>query len=127
MNEPCLFCGQHGCAEHHATGRDEDGTYLDPDLRGRLCEKTCHPLVHDDWNTAGVRDRVTPATFLDSLLLRLRRTALFLGRLAPNIPGPLGELLARLAEALAVWAASLATALAALDATFPTWRTTPGV
>lgn len=41
MSEPCLFCGQPGCAGHHLTGRDEDGTYLDPDLRGRRKSPWC--------------------------------------------------------------------------------------
>ena len=126
MSDVCLLCPRGGRCWHHGTGRDAAGAYLDPDLRARVCV-SCHPLLHEDWNTAGVRDRVTPDTFLDSLELRLRRTALLLGRLAPRTPGVLGELLARLAEAMASWAALLATALAALDATVPTWRTTPGV
>jgi hypothetical protein len=127
VNERCLFCGAPDARRHHLTGRDGQGLYLDPDLRCRLCLSSCHPLAHDDWNTCGVRDRVTPATFLDSLELRLRRTALLLGRLAPTIPGPIGELVGGLAEALAAWALGLATGLAVLDATFPTWRNTPGL
>jgi hypothetical protein len=126
MSDHCLFCGEADACRHHLTGRDADGKYLDPALRGPLCP-SCHPLVHEDWNTAGVRDRITPTTFLDSLQLRLRRTALFLGRLAPTIPEPFDQLLAGLAEAMAGWAAQLAIALVALDATFPTWRKTPGV
>jgi hypothetical protein len=126
VRDVCLLCPGCGRFWHHATGRDATGTYLDPQLKGRLCV-SCHPLLHEDWNTAGVGDRVTPDTFLDSLELRLRRTALLLGRLAPTIPGPVGQLVTGLAEAMAGWAALLATALTALDATFPTWRTTRGV
>lgn len=126
MSNACLFCGGRDACRHHLTGRDANDRYLDPRLWGRLCD-SCHPLEHEDWNTAGARDRISPPTFLDSLQMRLRRTALFLGRLAPTIPGPVGQLVAALAEATAGWAARLTTALAALDATFPTWRNTPGV
>lgn len=126
MSNRCVVCGGPDACRHHLTGRDAGGKYLDPALRGLLCP-SCHPLTHEDWNTAGVRDRISPATFLDSLQLRLRRTALFLGRLAPTIPGPVGHLVAGLAEAMAGWATQLTIALAALDATFPTWRKTPGV
>jgi hypothetical protein len=125
VNEPCLCCDRGPGRRHHLTGRAADGSYLDPDLCGRLCA-TCHPLVHEDWNTAGVSDEISPDTFLDSLELRLRRTAIFLGRLAAETPDPLGELLAALAVALACWAVGLANAMSALDDTFPTWRTTPG-
>jgi hypothetical protein len=126
MSQACLLCREPDTCRHHLTGRDAGGAYLDPALQSPLCP-SCHPLAHEDWNTAGVRDRITPTTLLDSLQLRLRRTALFLGRLAPTIPGPVGQLMAGLAEAMASWAGQLALALAALDATFPTWRKTPGV
>lgn len=126
MSDACLLCPRCGRYWHHGTGRGAEGAYLDPGVKARLCV-SCHPLVHEDWNTAGVRDRVTPTTFLDSLQLRLRRTALLLGRLAPTVPEPYGQLVAGLAEAMAGWAGRLAIALAALDATFPAWRKTPGV
>ena len=126
MSDACLLCPRCGRSWHHGTGRDAEGAYLDPDLKARLCA-SCHPLVHEDWNTASVRDRITPTTFLDSLQLRLRRTALLLGRLAPTIPEPYRQPVAGLAEAMASWATQLALALAAFDATFPTWRKTPGV
>jgi hypothetical protein len=126
VSEACLQCGNQPGRRHHLTGRAADGSYLDPDLWGRLCA-TCHPLVHEDWNTAGVCDDITPETFLDSLELRLRRTAILLGRIADETPDPLGELLTALATAMACWAVGLANAMSALDVTFPTWRTTPGL
>ena len=70
----CLYCGGEKTCRHHLTGRDLEDVYLDPDLWGRLCG-SCHPLLHEDWNTADVGDRTSPATFLDSLYLRLRRTS----------------------------------------------------
>jgi hypothetical protein len=123
---PCLYCGGEKTCRHHLTGRNSDDVYLDPALWGRLCE-SCHPLLHEDWNTADVGDRTSPPTVLDSLYLRLRRTALFLARLAPALPVPFDDPVARLAEALALWAVELAAVLSVLDATFPTWRTTPGL
>jgi hypothetical protein len=122
----CLYCGGEKTCRHHLTGRDLEDVYLDPDLWGRLCG-SCHPLLHEDWNTADVGDRTSPATFLDSLYLRLRRTALFLGRLAPALPAPFDGPVARLAEALALWAVQLAATLTFLDSTSPTWRTTRGL
>src|SRR6516165_530675 len=124
MSETCLCCDRERGRRHHVTGRAADGSYLDPELWGRQCA-TCHPLIHEDWNTASVRDEISPDTFLDSLELRLRRTAIFLGRLSAQTPSPLGDFLDALAAAMACWAVGLANAMSALDDTFPTWRTTP--
>ena len=125
MSAACICCGRADPCRHHLTGRDGAEAYLDPALWGRLC-LSCHPLVHEDWNTAGVPDQLAPVSTFHALELRLRRTAIFLARLAPSVPGPLGQFLAQLAEALVVWAVTLAATRAGEDGTLPPWPTTPG-
>jgi hypothetical protein len=122
----CLLCGKPADAKHHVTWRGRDGRYLDPAFRVPLCH-SCHELMGEDrWTEEGT-NLVPPQTFLDSLELRLRRAATFLGRLAANVCGPLGDFLAQLAKHLASWAVQLADALAAFDRYSPGWRAFPGV
>ncbi len=124
----CIICGRPAADDHHLTGRA-----LDPALSLWHCHDH-HELAHDDWNTAGVpaknrqrddRDEDSPPTVLHALYLRLRRLAMWLGRLAEH--GVFTPIAALLAAALARWATSLAQCIAGLDAHLPGWRTVPGV
>jgi hypothetical protein len=80
----CIVCGRPPDVEHHLTS-----SRLDPALLLPHCHDH-HELIHDDWNTAGVpaknrnrtdEDEDHPPTFLHGLYPRLRRLALWLGRL----------------------------------------------
>jgi hypothetical protein len=122
----CLLCGEPVEDADHITGRDVAGRYLDPPFIAGVCH-SCHELAEDDRRTAGVADGPAGETFLDSLEQRLTRAAMFLGRVAVVVPGPLGVFLAKLARSLADWAHGLALALGALDRYSPGWRTIPGV
>jgi hypothetical protein len=111
---------------HHVTGRDAKETYVDPTFKAPLCH-SCHELVGEDWNTIGVQDASAAETFLDSLELRLTRTASFIGRVAEPGPEPFRTFLLALAVHLAAWATRLHEVIAALDQYLPAWRTTPGI
>ena len=116
---PCTLCDQPSVAMHHLTGR-----LLDPLLEMPLCHDH-HWFVHDDWWTAGVGAKVgedEPAldTLLHGLAKRLRRIAMFLGRLAEmNLFTPLSALLA---EALACWADDVEVCIDRLDNAVPCWQ-----
>jgi hypothetical protein len=121
----CIVCGRSADDDHHLTG-----SVLDPMLLLPHCHDH-HELMHDDWWTAGVGAKrrrgvemePAPATFLDGLYLRLRRLALWLGRLAEAsrpISGPL-------AAAVAGWSTDLLRCLNALDAGWASWRDLPGM
>lgn len=124
----CVVCGRPAADDHHLTG-----SKLDPDLTLPHCHDH-HELNHDDWWTAGVGakrpkarndDEDTPATFLHGLYLRLRRLAMFLGRLVEaGLFLPLSSLLA---SALAGWAVRLRGCIDALDAGKPGWADLPGL
>ncbi len=124
----CIVCGRRAVDDHHITG-----SRLDPRLSFWHCHDH-HELSHDDWNTAGVpaknrqrddTDDDQPPTVLHALYLRLRRLAMWLGRLAEH--GVFEPIAGRLAAALARWARSLAACIAGLDAHVPGWRAAPGV
>ena len=123
---PCLLCGAPSEDGHHVTGRDANETYLDPVFKAPLCH-SCHELVGEDWNTVGVQDTAPAESFLDSLELRLTRTATFTGRVAEPAPEPLRRFLLALASHLAAWSARLHEVIAALDQYLPAWRATPGI
>ena len=124
----CVICGQPAVDDHHLTG-----SRLDPPLMLPHCHDD-HELAHDDWNTAGVpaknrrlndSDDDQPPTVLHALYLRLRRLALWLGRLAEHgVWQPVSGLLA---AALARWAGGLERCINGLDETAPSWRHARGV
>ena len=125
-DERCLFCGAPAERDHHCTGRDALGRYLDPEFVGPTCHDD-HELVHDDWHTRGVGDgRVETATFLHALELGLTRTAMFVGRLAEVTPPPLDGFLGRLAAWLAKMASGLSGSIALLDRYCPEWQSKLG-
>ncbi len=124
----CIVCGRPAADDHHLTG-----ARLDPELALPHCHDH-HELAHDDWNTAGVpaKDRQyndqheeTAPTVLHALYLRLRRLAMWLGRLAEH--GVFAPIAGLVAAALARWASALAGCIAGLDAHLPGWRAVPGV
>lgn len=129
MSAPrCVVCGRPADDDHHLTG-----ARLDPYLQLPHCHDH-HELNHDDWNTAGVpaknrgrgdQDDDQPATFLHGLYRRLRRLAMFLGRLAER--GVFWPLSTLLAAALAGWALGLRRCIEALDAGVPGWWDLLGV
>lgn len=119
----CIICGRRASDDHHVTGRS-----LDPQLSFWHCHDH-HELAHDDWNTAGVpakkrqrddRDEDAPPTVLHALVFRLRRLAMWLGRLAEA--GVFEPIAAALASALARWAAELEACIQSLDARLSGWR-----
>jgi hypothetical protein len=134
MTRVCPFCGGDASVGHHMTGRDRDDRYLDP----RLAPSTCHDdheLIHDDWRTLGVDDRLSkkereqaraagPSTLVERVEMRLRRAAVFFSRLAAQHPE--WPWLAATAEALRRWADELARDIAARDQRDPGWRDEPG-
>jgi len=119
MSRACTVCGRDCRISHHITGDALDGEFETP-----VCHDH-HQLVHDDWHTLGVGAEQQPRNFFDRLVLRLRRTAAFLGRLvAIGVGGPL---LRMLAEVLGRWAADLHMRVAILDARYEDWRSLPGM
>jgi len=107
----CLLCGEPAEAGHHVTWRGADGSYLDPEFRAPLCHSH-HEFVRDDrWTSEGT-DAGRSDPFLDSLYVRLSRTASFVGRLAESSPDPIAVFLTLLARHLAAWAAELADHIA---------------
>ncbi len=123
----CVICGRRASDDHHVTGRS-----LDPQLSFWHCHDH-HELLHDDWNTADVpaknrqrddRDGDAPPTLLHALVFRLRRLAMWLGRLAEAaVFEPIAN---PLACALARWAVELEAFIVGLDAQLPGWRAVSG-
>jgi hypothetical protein len=111
LNELCIICGAPAEAPHHVTWRGAAGAYLDPEFRAPLCHSHHEFVGEDRWTGEGTAPNRSE-TFLDSLELRLGRTAIFVGRVAESLPEPLATLLASLAEHLARWAAELAEYIA---------------
>ncbi len=128
MSPGCVACGGAACLNHHPTGRDTDGRYLDPDLKFPSCHDD-HELFHDDWRTLGVEDSKRGQdpermlSFIERVALRLRRLAASVGRLAEAYPEQ--KWLAAGARALQRWADELACFIAALDRRDPGWRSDP--
>jgi hypothetical protein len=126
VSERCAYCGGEDPLAHHATGRDPQLRYLDPNLTIPLCHDH-HQLVHDDLRAAGVDDPQTRAavrlSFIECVEVRLRRLAVAIGRLAGKLPG--ATFLAQLAERFKGWADELSWDLAARDSRDPGWRTDP--
>jgi hypothetical protein len=75
MSDRCVFCGGRAVEGHHPTGRAIDKCYLDPEFVVPACRR-CNCLDHHTWRVAGL-DHIR-----DPNVARLRRTALFLARLA---------------------------------------------
>jgi hypothetical protein len=122
----CLFCGGSAERDHHCTGRDALGRYIDPGFVAPTCHDD-HELTHDDWYTHGAGDGlVETATFLHALQLGLERVGMFVGRLAEATPPPLDGFLAGLAAWLAKMAGGLAGSIASLDRYCPGWQTKLG-
>jgi hypothetical protein len=128
VSERCLFCGKPKDDAHHATARAANRAYLDPDLDPPQCHSH-HELDGDDLRTAGLANPATAGTAIESVAVRLRRAAIFLGRLigflADCAPGELGEFLTQLARSLQCWADDLDRTVAALDRYSPEWRAIP--
>jgi hypothetical protein len=129
----CALCDWRAIqAGHHVTAE-----ILDPDLLVDVCHNH-HMLVHDDWLTAGVGAKRMPDNVLERLELRLRRVALFLGRLQATGFG--GEFIRLLAVSIGQWADEVAWIIRMLDAFHgplppsadrpwpqPGWREAPGM
>jgi hypothetical protein len=119
----CVFCGRTAQRGHHVTGRDGDGAYFDPELVASSCHDD-HELVHDDLKTLGLNDAAHELSLFERVLLRLQRLSVNAARFAEAHPD--WPWAARIAEALARWAAELERAIRHLDARDPGWRTDPG-
>ena len=122
----CLRCGEPAEAGHHVTWRGTDGFYLDPEFRAALCHSHHEFVGEDRWTIEGTNAGRSD-TSLDSLYLRLSRTAFFVGRLAESLPEPLATFLASLAKHLACWADDLSRSIGVFSEYSPEWRTFPGV
>jgi hypothetical protein len=132
MGPQCLRCGAEPWPEpfagpevqgHHATGRDERGDYLDPELVLPFCHD-CHQLVHDDWNTLGLADEERRQPLVAWIELRLWRLVAALERLREAAPG--NTLWPRLSQVAARIARELAQHIRHLDERYPDWREDPG-
>ena len=119
MKSPCAFCGGEAAENHHPTGRDGRGRYLDPRLTLPSCHND-HCLADDDWHTQGIHHSDPHLTFLELLELSLRRLGACFGRLGQ------AENALPLFAALAQWsidkADHLRRTIRALDRDNPAWR-----
>ena len=119
----CLLCGGPGERRHHPTG-SSGGRYWDPDFTVPLCHSD-HALLHDDWYSAGVSDKLQPPTLLHMSEVSLRRVGMLVGRV------PATEMSVDLNDPLAVWLATSADRLqpirAAFDEGVPRWELLPGL
>jgi hypothetical protein len=123
-NCECQVCRRApGQRDHHVTGRGQDGEYLDSELKPPLCHDD-HELCHEDLRRAGLDRPCQARTFVERVEYRLRRVALFFGRLAEADRNQL--FYAWLAQRLEVWANDLARHIASLDRYLPAWRTLGG-
>lgn len=83
MNGICLRCGHDGPIHvHHPTGR-RDGRPYHPELTTTVCAE-CHRAEHRIWGRAGLNQVTGIPTIL-------RRLALWLGRLASDLPAEHGQ------------------------------------
>jgi hypothetical protein len=126
MNTRCPLCRARAVDRHHVTGKGASGRYLDPKAVIGFCHAH-HELIGDDGRAAGAVDEKADDTFLGSLELRMRRTAMLAGRISQVAPPPFSWVFQLIATLLASWATSLADSLAVLDRYSPGWRAQPGV
>ncbi len=119
----CAVCGRQGRREHHPTGTDEEGRYLDPKMTVPLCHDH-HYLLHDDTKTLDIETPTEPLTEVDVAVLRLRRTAATLARIGAGIdPQPIIHMLI---GPMTRWADDLDRLSERLDAQYPGWRQVAG-
>jgi hypothetical protein len=105
---------------HHVTGRGADGQYLDAELTAPVCHDD-HELCHEDLRNADLDRPCRARTLVERVEYRLRRMALFFGRMAEANRNDF--FYGWLARRLEVWANELARHVAGLDRYFPAWRT----
>jgi hypothetical protein len=121
----CAICGREGRWElHHLTGKDDQGTYLDPRLTIPLCHDH-HTLCSDDWNTLDLAKVEIRLTMLDRVELRLLRLAQGLARIDAGQGG--GTIWGRMAAAVNEWARELHRFREGLDDVYPDWRSHLGL
>lgn len=132
MSDFLCYCGRPAAELHHPTARvaGERSPYLDPDLGVPACHDD-HALIYDDQRRMAELERDLErldATILDRLEVRLRRTAAFAGRVAEAVAlSAVVAVILGFATHLERWANELDTAIRILDASFPGWRTLPGM
>ncbi len=119
MTPRCVRCGGRAKDDHHLTGRDDHGEYLDPELAVSLC-RSCHIAEGNALRVLDLERVVGPLSRPERVELRLRRAAVFLGRLAAKW----GLLCGLAAAALTRWADELAEHTQRLDRRDPKWRET---
>lgn len=113
----CHVCQRRATRDHHPTGRDTEGEYLDPDLRMELCHSH-HELCHDDWHTFELETIEEPLTVIELVAVGMRRLALTLAR----VDGGNDTFWGRLAGSLVDWAVRLEGFVTLLDDRLPEWR-----
>lgn len=122
MSRRCLVCRGRAPWRHHPTGRDDQGAYLDPDLKSPVCHDD-HQLAHDDWKTLGLEEVEDRLTVFERVELRHRRLAPFLARIAEA--NDADNLNAQLARHLCTWADELTAGVRCLDEGYAAWRSDP--
>ena len=116
----CAVCGRVGLwDEHHLTGVDHNGEYLDPEMTVPLCHDH-HELIGDDTKTLNIEVPDSPLTEIEKVALRLRRLSVSLARIGSGMdPQPI---ISVLLEPLTTWADTLGGAVKRLDQGLPEWR-----
>ena len=117
--EPCVITGKPAERDHHISGRGADEEQLDDDLTVPVSHDG-HELVHEDLRNQGIDKPLQADSVPERIERRLRRTGVFLGRMAESVP-PLEWMLA-LARALTRWADELKGWVYRLDTKCPGWR-----
>ncbi len=114
----CWACGSPPDRQHHPTGRGSKNEYLDRNFKAPLCHDD-HEHVHDGWRAQGLDEAPERLTRVESVELRLRRTAATFVRCDREHfdPDPTA-----IAETLLVWADDLATHRSGLDTIHAGWR-----
>ncbi len=113
----CCLCARPARELHHLTQRD-----LDPETVLPLCHDH-HQMMDDDWNTAGIRANLQPATCLHAWQLRLQRMAMFFQRLAAGSENPLAATICiTVGRWLAKGALELKLIIEVFDQRFPGWQ-----